>query len=99
MLEQNQSLIVPPENGILSNDIIRNTNYTIKIYEDSENSSLKDIEINETTGSFSYTPGDDVVGEVSFKYYIEYDGKKTNVSYIYFYVKNARFVKLSRVYG
>lgn len=88
LLEQNQSLVIPPENGILSNDIIKNTNYKIKIFEDSENSSLNDIEINETTGSFSYTPGSSVVGEVSFKYYIEYDDKTTNVSYVYFYVKN-----------
>ena len=27
-------------------------------------------------------------GDVSFKYYIEYEDKKTNISYINFYVKN-----------
>ena len=56
--------------------------------ENSKNSKLKDLEINETTGSFSYTPSSDVEGDVSFKYYIEYDDNKTNISYINFYVKN-----------
>lgn len=88
LLEQNQILVVPPENGILSNDIVYSTDYKIHIFESSENSSLEDIEINETTGSFSYCPNESVVGEVVYKYYIEYDGKNTNVSYIYFYVKN-----------
>lgn len=88
LLEQNQVLIVPPENGILANDIIKGTDYKIHIFEANENSSIKDIEINETTGSFTYSPNENVVGEVVFKYYIEYKGKKTNVSYIYFYVKN-----------
>jgi len=88
ILEKNQILIVPPENGIISNDIIKNTNYTIKVFENSENSKLEDIEYNDTTGSFSYTPSNDVVGEVSFKYYIEYNDTTSNVSYIYFYVKN-----------
>ena len=88
ILEENQILVVPPESGILSNDIIKHTDYKIIILESSENSNLKDLEINETTGSFSYSPSDDVEGEVSFKYYIEYEDKKTNVSYINFYVKN-----------
>ena len=88
MLEKGQILVVPPETGILSNDIIKNTNYKIIVLEDSKNSKLSDLEINETTGSFSYEPSSDVVGEVSFKYYIEYDGNKTNISYINFYVKN-----------
>lgn len=88
LLEQNQILIVSSEDGILANDIIKNTNYKIKIFEDSKNSSLKDIEINNTTGAFTYTPNKSVVGEVSYKYYIEYGDKKTNLSYIYFYVKN-----------
>ena len=88
ILEQNQILIVPPENGLISNDIINTLDYKIKIFENSENSNIKDIEVNETTGSFTYIPSDNVVGEVSFKYYIEYDNKKTNTSYIYFYVKN-----------
>ena len=48
----------------------------------------KDLEINETTGSFSYTPSSDVEGDVSFKYYVEYNGNKTNISYINFYVKS-----------
>ena len=88
ILENSQILVVPPETGILSNDIIKSTNYKIVILENSENSNLKDLEINETTGSFSYKPSNDVEGEVSFKYYIEYDGDKTNISYINFYVKN-----------
>ena len=88
LLEQNQILIVPPENGLLSNDVVNTTNYKISIFEASKNSSLNDIEINETTGGFTYSPNENVVGEVSYKYYIEYDNKKTNVSYIYFYVKN-----------
>jgi len=88
ILESNQILVVPPESGILSNDIIKNTNYKIVVLENSENSKLKDLEINETTGSFSYEPSSDVVGEVSFKYYIEYEDKKTNISYINFYVKS-----------
>ena len=88
ILESNQILVVPPETGILSNDIIKNTNYKIVVLENSENSKLKDLEINETTGSFSYTPSSDVEGDVSFKYYIEYDDNKTNISYINFYVKS-----------
>lgn len=88
ILENGQILVVPPESGILFNDIVKHTDYKIKILENSENSNLKDLEINETTGSFSYSPSDDVEGEVSFKYYIEYEDKKTNVSYINFYVKN-----------
>lgn len=88
ILENGQILVVPPESGILFNDIVKHTDYKIKILEDSENSNLKDLEINETTGSFSYSPSDDVEGNVSFKYYIEYEDKKTNVSYINFYVKN-----------
>jgi hypothetical protein len=87
ILESNQILVVPPELGILSNDIIKNTNYKIVVLENSKNSKLKDLEINETTGSFSYEPSTDVVGEVSFKYYIEYEDNKTNISYINFYVK------------
>ena len=88
ILENGQILVVPPESGILFNDIVKHTDYKIKILENSENSNLKDLEINETTGSFSYSPSDDVEGNVSFKYYIEYEDKKTNVSYINFYVKN-----------
>lgn len=88
ILENGQILVVPPESGILFNDIVKHTDYKIKILENSENSNLKDLEINETTGSFSYSPSDNVEGEVSFKYYIEYEDKKTNVSYINFYVKN-----------
>ena len=87
ILESNQILVVPPETGILSNDIIKNTNYKIIVLENSENSNLKHLEINETTGSFSYKPSNNVEGEVSFKYYIEYGGEKTNISYINFYVK------------
>ena len=90
ILDQNQILIVPPEKGILSNDNIVSTNYIIKIFENSINSNIDDIEINETTGSFTYIPNDKVVGEVSFKYYIEYDDGKSNISYIYFYVKNTK---------
>lgn len=88
ILESNQILVVPPETGILSNDIIKSTNYKIVVLENSKNSKLKDLEINETTGSFSYTPSSDVEGDVSFKYYIEYDDNKTNISYINFYVKS-----------
>ena len=88
ILENGQILVVPPESGILFNDIVKHTDYKIKILENSENSNLKDLEINETTGSFSYSPSDNVEGNVSFKYYIEYEDKKTNVSYINFYVKN-----------
>ncbi len=88
LLNQNEVLFVTPEEGILSNDIISNTDYKIHLFESSENSSLDDIEINETTGSFTYVPNENVVGEVVFKYYIEYGGNTTNVSYIYFYVKN-----------
>ena len=88
ILESNQILVVPPEMGLLSNDVIKNTNYKIVLLENSENSKLEDLEINETTGSFSYEPSSDVVGEVSFKYYIEYEDKKTNISYINFYVKS-----------
>ena len=88
ILESDQILVVPPEAGILSNDIIKNTNYKIIVLENSQNSKLKDLEINETTGSFSYEPSSDVVGEVSFKYYIEYNSNKTNISYINFYVKS-----------
>ena len=88
ILNQNQILIVPPENGIISNDIILNTNYKIIVLESSKNSHLKDLEYNDTTGSFTYNPSDNVVGEVIYKYYIEYDNNKSNESYIYFYVKN-----------
>lgn len=88
ILNQNQILIVPPENGIISNDIILNTNYRIVVLESSKNSHLKDLEYNDTTGSFTYNPSDNVVGEVIYKYYIEYDNNKSNESYIYFYVKN-----------
>ena len=88
ILNQNQILIVPPENGIISNDIILNTNYRIIVLESSKNSHLKDLEYNDTTGSFTYNPSDNVVGEVIYKYYIEYDNNKSNESYIYFYVKN-----------
>lgn len=88
ILETSQILVVPPESGILSNDIIKNTNYKIVVLEHSENSNLKDLEINETTGSFSYSPSDDVEGEVVFKYYIEYEDRKTNISYINFFVKS-----------
>lgn len=88
ILEQNQILIVPAENGIIANDIIKSTNYKIVIEEYSKNSNINDIEYNETTGSFTYIPSEDVVGEVVFKYYILYDNKKTNESNIYFYVKN-----------
>lgn len=88
ILEQNQILIVPPENGILSNDIIKTIDYKIVIEESSKNSNINDIEYNETTGSFTYIPNKNVVGEVIFKYYILYDDKKTNESNIYFYVKN-----------
>ena len=88
ILKENQMLVVPPETGILSNDIIKHTDYKIVILENSENSNLKHLEVNETTGSFSYTPSKEVKGNVSFKYYIEYEDKKTNVSYINFYVKN-----------
>ena len=88
ILESNQILVVPPETGIHSNDIIKNTNYKIIVLENSENSNLKHLEINETTGSFSYKPSNNVEGKVSFKYYIEYDGEKTNISYINFYVKS-----------
>ena len=87
ILVDNQTLIIPPETGILSNDSIEHTNYKIKVFEDSENSHLKDLEINEITGSFSYSPSKDVKGNVSFKYYIEYEDRKTNISYITFYVK------------
>ena len=89
-MEQNQILIVPPENGIIANDIINTLDYKIVLLENSENSSINDIEINETTGGFTYIPNENVVGEVSYKYYIEYDDKKTNESYIYFYVKNTK---------
>ena len=88
VLESDQILVVPPESGILSNDLIKNTDYKIVVLEDSENSNLKDLELNETTGSFSYEPSSDVEGNVSFKYYIEYEDRKTNISYINFYVKN-----------
>ena len=88
ILKENQMLVVPPETGILSNDIIKHADYKIVILENSENSNLKHLEVNETTGSFSYTPSKEVKGNVSFKYYIEYEDKKTNVSYINFYVKN-----------
>lgn len=88
ILEDNQILVVPPESGILSNDIIKNTDYKIVVLEHSQNSKLKDLEFNETTGSFSYEPSSDVKGEVSFKYYIEYEDRKTNISYINFYVKS-----------
>ena len=88
ILNQNQILIVPPENGIISNDTILNTNYRIIVLESSKNSHLKDLEYNDTTGSFTYNPSDNVVGEVIYKYYIEYDNNKSNESYIYFYVKN-----------
>ena len=88
ILEDNQILVVPPESGILSNDIIKNTDYKIVVLEYSQNSKLKDLEFNETTGSFSYEPSSDVEGEVSFKYYIEYEDRKTNISYINFYVKS-----------
>ena len=88
ILEDNQILVVPPESGILSNDIIKNTDYKIVVLEHSQNSKLKDLEFNETTGSFSYEPSSDVEGEVSFKYYIEYEDGKTNISYINFYVKS-----------
>lgn len=87
VLESEQILVVPPETGILSNDIIKHTNYKIILLESSYNSHLEDLEMNETTGSFSYTPGEDVEGEVSFKYYIVYEDRKTNISYINFYVK------------
>ena len=87
ILESNQILVVPPESGILSNDKIKNTNYKIVVLENSKNSKLKDLELNETTGSFSYNPSSNIEGDVSFKYYIEYDGRKTNISYINFYVK------------
>lgn len=88
ILSEEQILVVPPETGILANDIVKHTDYKIIVLEDSENSHLEDLEINETTGSFSYTPNKDVEGSVSFKYYILYEDKKTNVSYINFYVKN-----------
>jgi len=88
VLESDQILVVPPESGILSNDLIKNTDYKIVVLEDSENSNLKDLELNETTGSFSYEPSSDVKGEVSFKYYIKYEDRKSNISYINFYVKN-----------
>ena len=88
ILESNQILVVPPESGIISNDVIKNTNYKIVVLENSKNSKLKDLEINETTGSFSYKPSNGVVGDVSFKYYIKHEDKKTNVSYINFYVKS-----------
>lgn len=88
ILNQNQILIVTPENGLISNDKINVMDYKIKLFENSDNSKIEDIEYNDTTGSFTYFPSNDVVGEVSYKYYIEYDGYKSNVSYIYFYVKN-----------
>lgn len=88
VLEQNEILVIPPEKGLLANDVIKSTNYVIHLFENSDNSNIDDIELNETTGSITYIPSDNVVGEVSFKYYIEYSGKITNTSYIYFYVKN-----------
>ena len=88
ILDQNQILIVPPENGIISNDIINTLDYNIKILENSKNSDLNDLEYNSTTGSFTYSPSINVVGEVSFRYYIEYENNKSNISYIYFYVRN-----------
>lgn len=97
ILENNQILVVPPESGILSNDIVKHTDYKIKVFENSENSNIKDLEINETTGSFSYTPSEDVEGEVSFKYYILYEDKKTNISYINFYVKNNKENKSEKI--
>ena len=90
ILEENQVLVVPPENGILANDSIKHTNYVIKIFENTKNSKLEDLELNEITGSFSYSPNNKVKGNVSFKYYIEYDGKKTNVSYITFFIKDSK---------
>ena len=87
LLDRNQILIVPKEEGILSNDIIDNKEYNIKVIENNKNSKLSDLLINKS-GSFTYIPSNDVVGEVSYKYYIEYDNKKSNISYIYFYVKN-----------
>ena len=88
ILEENQILVVPPESGILSNDIIKNNDYKIVLLEHSKNSKLKDLEINETTGSFSYTPSNNVEGNVVFKYYINYGEKNTNISYINFFVKS-----------
>lgn len=88
ILNQNQVLVVAPENGLISNDIINTLDYKIKIFQNSENSKIEDIEYNVTTGSFTYSPSSSIIGEVSYKYYIEYDGYKSNVSYIYFYVKN-----------
>lgn len=87
LLDRNQILIVPKEDGILSNDIISNKEYKIVILENNNNSKLGDLLVNKS-GSFTYIPSSDVVGEISYKYYIEYDNKKSNVSYIYFYVKN-----------
>lgn len=93
IIKNNEILVVSIEEGILANDIITNYDYKIVLLEHSENSNIEDIELNDTTGSFSYSPKDGVVGEVIFKYYIEYGNNKTNTSYIYFLVSDDDYIE------
>lgn len=86
IIKNNEILVVSIEDGILANDVITDYEYKIVLLEYSENSNIEDIELNETTGAFSFSPSDGVLGDVIFKYYIEYNGIQTNVSYINFFV-------------
>lgn len=87
IISSNMQLNVDKEDGILSNDIIKDKNYKIIIEEDSSNAKESDLTINKD-GSFIYKPSSRVYGEVTFKYYLLSNNIKSNLSTITFYVRS-----------
>jgi hypothetical protein len=70
----NTSLIIPPEAGLLLNDLIPpSLNVTVELGESTVNGT---VTLNQD-GSFEYSPSNGILDDDKFTYYIRYNGQET----------------------